>query len=162
MTSSESQRRAGRAGRRDRSHQDSGRCGMTLQVLLHDQAAHGMPDQDRRCGGLGRGRVDIVDIVGDPVPQTLRGPVVPAQLGYAHVMAGRPQPIAEVTPAPAAMPRAVYEQNRGHAMRLVRMPAPLSGGFVCQVRSGEDVDTTGPVRLVTLWFAWALWYFTTY
>ena len=51
--------------RRCRRHQDRGGRSAGFQVLLHDEPAHGVPDQN---GGRGQGRGDrtnIIDVVGD-------------------------------------------------------------------------------------------------
>ncbi len=101
-----------------RGDQHGGRRGVALQVLLDDEAAHRVPDHDRRLGQGGGGFGQVGDILGEPGPAealAARRAAMPAKIDRLHL----PTAVREVAekmllPAPCAVPRTMNEQKRRH------------------------------------------------
>ena len=107
-----------RTGGWHRGEEDRGGRSVILQVLLHDQPAHRMPDHDGRLGQRRSGLGDVGDVLGEPGPAeplAARRIAVTAQVDRPY----RPPAIGEVAeevflPAPGPVPGAVHEKKRRH------------------------------------------------
>lgn len=118
----EAQRGHQHAAGRHRGEQHCAGGGMLLQVLLDDEAAHRMADDDgwRLEGGRGGGHV--LHVVGDPGPA--QPPVAAGAVGAEVERPDRPAAVGEVAqevllPAPGAVPGAMHEQQRRPQRRAV-------------------------------------------
>ena len=101
--------------RRDRRHEHRSPHDARVQMLLCQQPAHRVPNQDGGHGELRRRASNVVEVVVDPMPDT-PSRVVAAQPHRPDVVADVGQPGGEVVPAPRAVPGPVDKQDAGHLL----------------------------------------------
>ena len=108
--------------RRHGRHQHAGRTVVLLQILLHDETAHGVTDDHRRCGQTVGNHADVLDIVGDRTrPQRFvsRAAAMAAKAERQSAITLVGEEVQEIfIPAPGRMPGSVDEEQRdGVGMR---------------------------------------------
>jgi hypothetical protein len=99
-----------------RSHQYGRWCVVCFKILLHDKAAHGMPDEDGRVWERADDLTKIGDVVGNRTqPQRLaqRAVTVTAQAGRQDAKSPVDEEGNEIfLPTPGGMPSSVHENDR--------------------------------------------------
>ena len=122
VTECEAERRPEDAARGDRRDQDCGGGGVRLEVLLDDQPAHRMADQDRGLGERRGSLGDIGNVVRDAVPAkapAVGGTSVTAEIDRLHEPAAVREVAEEVLlPTPRTVPGAMHEKQRWHQAPL--------------------------------------------